>query len=1080
MFYSILYIILLAPLAVFAASKPDERFAGDGNAGMVALAAARPVGAPPAWVPGDAATGAFIDDTLAPTYDDYKARFEGLFSFSFLQGDAIAKAGAEKAAKALQRVALSKLQEKDFPGAEANLRESAQLGCAASMLLLGNMYKGTENPMGSMDYLGAYYCYILGAQTEYLLSGVYPRSYVSALEKLQKNDSTDPMARVASFYAERAMRRLDAIKGMFDSNPPVGFLARCLPFILGDVYAEETNAMPPALRNLRRSCTLQIVIELPGRTQEDRVDDVGPMPDFRGAPMTLSKEVERPDLRLYPHIELQDCQILGLTNIADMPQLKSQIADAYINGSYGLHMTLEERTALGLRLHVAADIPRNVPEKLPRWVQWLVGGIIDINERGEKVAPENAFKEGMRILWSAVMQSEKDKMGASKGLIMMLLKGLSEGKDVFNAEGQQMITSEIKTKITQLVGQLEKHRDRADTNMCLRILYREWAIGVLGGKINFDCGLNPVNVGDPSAKTRGFFNIMAKLFQPEIINAIIGLRARGLISSSDIQKHQDMDNELIYRVINLCDGRGFFRKDIPTNVKWYMHKTQQDSNPLITMDKAIDLYYQRMVPQDAPGLLKYAKAISKGDRIVGMDGKEVAVKDRGNAAHYIYSMLLGTAYQLNALNGMAMLIEENLVTKDEHGTSFGKEHKHIVLERIYRQMYHVANNELRSDVNREYYEHYKMLVIDYFITALENGGAERDLEEMLITPENREARIDHLLRQSTKSYHIADYAMRVYDGVALIDESGYIMPGFKRFSVAKSIIERITNAGYRHYMLGELYVREAIAFWEAFSVMGISERAFELAGEYLAMLKKAEECFAEAMAENVGDSKDRWSGISSEISRMKRIIKSHKTRISKSTIVVPTEPSVFGVTAVPLTASDEPAAGSVESSGFDDIDEEDAEGILSVIPVGEGSAALDAAGGPSLFAGTSFLMAPPSISSTRKASTEKPARHNRKVFEAAEERAQLPKTFDRWEMSPQAKKDFKKTPPALQDKIFELIDAIRSNQPLGRMEHLRADLDGWTSRRVTDGCRLVYKIEKSADGRTILHIKDCKGHYEGK
>ena len=63
-------------------------------------------------------------------------------------------------------------------------------------------------------------------------------------------------------------------------------------------------------------------------------------------------------------------------------------------------------------------------------------------------------------------------------------------------------------------------------------------------------------------------------------------------------------------------------------------------------------------------------------------------------------------------------------------------------------------------------------------------------------------------------------------------------------------------------------------------------------------------------------------------------------------------------------------------------------------------------------------------------------------------------------------------------KINNLLEDIKRNgamQGIGKPEPLKHNLSGFWSRRINDGNRLVYAIEKDA-----VVIISCKGHYGSK
>jgi len=65
-------------------------------------------------------------------------------------------------------------------------------------------------------------------------------------------------------------------------------------------------------------------------------------------------------------------------------------------------------------------------------------------------------------------------------------------------------------------------------------------------------------------------------------------------------------------------------------------------------------------------------------------------------------------------------------------------------------------------------------------------------------------------------------------------------------------------------------------------------------------------------------------------------------------------------------------------------------------------------------------------------------------------------------------------------KINDLIEDIRrdpTGKGIGRAERLKGRYTGWSSRRVTQAHRLVYRVAGMGDQRSI-EIIQCKGHYE--
>jgi len=63
-------------------------------------------------------------------------------------------------------------------------------------------------------------------------------------------------------------------------------------------------------------------------------------------------------------------------------------------------------------------------------------------------------------------------------------------------------------------------------------------------------------------------------------------------------------------------------------------------------------------------------------------------------------------------------------------------------------------------------------------------------------------------------------------------------------------------------------------------------------------------------------------------------------------------------------------------------------------------------------------------------------------------------------------------------KINQLIkDIIRNgNDGIGNPEPLKSNLSGYTSRKIDEKNRLIYKIKNNGD----IEIIQCKGHYNDK
>ena len=57
-------------------------------------------------------------------------------------------------------------------------------------------------------------------------------------------------------------------------------------------------------------------------------------------------------------------------------------------------------------------------------------------------------------------------------------------------------------------------------------------------------------------------------------------------------------------------------------------------------------------------------------------------------------------------------------------------------------------------------------------------------------------------------------------------------------------------------------------------------------------------------------------------------------------------------------------------------------------------------------------------------------------------------------------------------KINALIEDVRLGGGLGKPEKLRGDLSGWSSRRITDEHRLVYRTQEGD-----IEIASCRYHY---
>lgn len=67
---------------------------------------------------------------------------------------------------------------------------------------------------------------------------------------------------------------------------------------------------------------------------------------------------------------------------------------------------------------------------------------------------------------------------------------------------------------------------------------------------------------------------------------------------------------------------------------------------------------------------------------------------------------------------------------------------------------------------------------------------------------------------------------------------------------------------------------------------------------------------------------------------------------------------------------------------------------------------------------------------------------------------------------------------AVLSRINELLrDSMRHPfMGLGKPEPLKGDLKGWWSRRITGEHRLVYRVEGSGEGQTLV-VAMCRYHY---
>jgi toxin YoeB len=75
--------------------------------------------------------------------------------------------------------------------------------------------------------------------------------------------------------------------------------------------------------------------------------------------------------------------------------------------------------------------------------------------------------------------------------------------------------------------------------------------------------------------------------------------------------------------------------------------------------------------------------------------------------------------------------------------------------------------------------------------------------------------------------------------------------------------------------------------------------------------------------------------------------------------------------------------------------------------------------------------------------------------------------------------EWQRSDRAVTSKINDLIEDIRRDpigQGLGKVERLKGKLMGWSSRRVTQEHRLVYRVVGTGEQHTI-EIIQCKGHY---
>ena len=84
-------------------------------------------------------------------------------------------------------------------------------------------------------------------------------------------------------------------------------------------------------------------------------------------------------------------------------------------------------------------------------------------------------------------------------------------------------------------------------------------------------------------------------------------------------------------------------------------------------------------------------------------------------------------------------------------------------------------------------------------------------------------------------------------------------------------------------------------------------------------------------------------------------------------------------------------------------------------------------------------------------------------------------TFTAW----QDYVEWQRVDPDATSKINALIEDIRrdpTGKGLGKTERLKGTLSGWSSRRIAQEHRLVYRVQGVGEGQTIEIIR-CKGHY---
>jgi toxin YoeB len=64
---------------------------------------------------------------------------------------------------------------------------------------------------------------------------------------------------------------------------------------------------------------------------------------------------------------------------------------------------------------------------------------------------------------------------------------------------------------------------------------------------------------------------------------------------------------------------------------------------------------------------------------------------------------------------------------------------------------------------------------------------------------------------------------------------------------------------------------------------------------------------------------------------------------------------------------------------------------------------------------------------------------------------------------------------AILDRIDELVEDMKAQpfEGIGKPEPLKGNLQGYWSRRITKGHRIVYKVAGK-----VIHIYFCRGHYD--